>query len=273
VPVFGYGQLSFERVGVMAKTQALAIRSEGEAALAEHRRRWRRKPKPVPTKTRHLVEMEAPIVPYRPGEAPHANYLATVAEDLSAERLEEAAEDQQVKSMLWLWLGVTTLGAVIGTVALGPLGVFFGAYVGLAVGLPAIGFPCILLPNKRHIRKVLAGRLDESAEIAVGVENLGFMANGVDVFGANVVRLPVESLFRALGHDDPDVRQFASELIAKLPEQVRTDAVVAFAKHLTAEQLAMVPDCSLPPTLATMHDENRVEWPEKLVTMTKSDSE
>ncbi|MFH1047307.1 MAG: hypothetical protein V1738_03305 [Patescibacteria group bacterium] len=246
--------------------QNTAIVPVREAPLTKPRRFWQGKP--APTKVRHYVEFEPPVGEYRPGHAPELRYVAVQAEDLSLYRLAGEDVDRKFAVAMGQIFGQTTLGIVIGGVAGGPVGAVLGMYFGFTSGL-AVALSYVAISGRRGINKKLSGRLDESAELQTAIESLLLLTDGTDMFGAGTVRLPVEALFRGLGHDDDDVRQFSSELIAQLPEDIRNEGITKFFEHLTSEQLSLLPDAELPPVLARAHDLNCTDWPEQLVTMTK----
>ncbi|MFH1047309.1 MAG: hypothetical protein V1738_03315 [Patescibacteria group bacterium] len=238
-----------------------------DTQLAKPRRFWQRR---TPTKVRHYVEFEPPVGEHRPGQAPRLRHEAVRAEDLS---LGQLRSDDYGRSDLAVcqFGGQSFLGMLIGGLIIGrpAYGIAIGMAIGSLSGL--VTWISMTMTSGLAIKRRLAGRLDETAEIETSVASLALMADGVDAFGTQAVRLPVEALYRGLGHDDANVRQFSAELIVQLPEQVRIDGIAAFSKHLTAEQLALLPGNAFSPEYALAHDKRRIDWPKHLVTMTEAE--
>ena len=112
---------------------------------------------------------------------------------------------------------------------------WFAALFAVFIGMSEV------IESKRLRRHVFRKLPNESREILGGVAELALLADGsgAEIYGANPVELPVESLFCALAHEDEDIRRYAAGLIKGLPPDLLVECFFQYRPYLTFKQMQL----------------------------------
>ncbi|MFH1047308.1 MAG: hypothetical protein V1738_03310 [Patescibacteria group bacterium] len=244
--------------------QTQAIVPVGETGLAAPRRFWQKKPR---TKRRCYVTLSPPSERYRESGEMQAGFETRVVEDLSEGRLSRDREPlYMVPVATLIFIAHVAAAGAIGVAIFGDFGMF-AVFAGYATGY-ITGKSIISAVARRVQNMILAGRPDETTEIDDGVKWLVCAATGEAEFCFGWRELPVESLFRALGHEDAAVRRYAADVVAQLPKQVRLAGIAAYSKYLSLEHLKLLPGMeNMTPEISAAHDSGQQQWPEDLETL------
>jgi len=255
----------------MTNETVLAIVPAEETALDKPRHWFQRQPKPVPMKERHYADVTQAITPYRDPADLTAAHQCLTSEDLSDHRILrtsdiENAEAAMVAGGLILILGIGFLvGGEVGSL----FSVYPAAFVAVIGKVSGLWDRCSRSVRKNRVLRLLSGRTSETEEISAGAKRLAATVIGDAAPGSEPIRLPVESLFRCLGHDDTRVQRVAAALISQLPQEVRMAGIAAFSKYLRVEQLQLLPGMeNITPEMAAAGGIDTQYWPEKLDAMT-----